>query len=170
MKCIIMIILLSGIIFCDDIEMKDGSVIKNVIIKEIINNHVTLIKGDSSEIIILKDAISRVIKSEFIPGKIFDKKLETEITFPRAKFLTVSLVSFLIAWDCLGDASDINKQLDELNKIDPYGDYTRLEDTKSRKSILGYILIGVGVINAVYSMIPVEVSTAQNKVNLTYRF
>lgn len=97
----------------------------------------------------------------------FQKKYEQ----PYIPLLAISIVSFVLAWDSFSSASDIQKEIDSLNKfVSNKADVSELETSKTRKSIVGVTCFVAGVITALFSFKSVEVKTTLQSISLSYRF
>lgn len=89
---------------------------------------------------------------------------------PYLGLLSLSLASFLLAWDSFATASDIQEQIDFNNKLLPNYDSSNLESTRTRKYILGAAFILAGIYTTLFSLQSVEVQSNFNSLTVSYRF
>ena len=82
----------------------------------------------------------------------------------------MSLASFALAWDSFSSASDIQESIDLFKKFDKNFDTSKLESSKTRKSVVGVTCVVAGFVTAFFSFQSVEVKTNLRSVSLSYRF
>jgi len=102
----------------------------------------------------------------YVPEKHYD--------YPNSILLPLSAVAFGLAWDYFSQAGDIQDAIDANNSLASalkiQIDNSRLESQKSRKSILGVTFIAAGILNTVFALRRVEVTTTNNSIGLSYKF
>ena len=103
----------------------------------------------------------------------FDEKIfpfQKKYSKPYLPLLAVSLASFALAWDSFSSASDIQESIDLFKKFDKNFDTSKLESSKTRKSVVGVTCVVAGFVTAFFSFQSVHVKTNLRSVSLSYRF
>lgn len=176
----------------DEIYLKNGSIIKNVVVKDTLENKLQFVtsSGDGFDHCcrsILLSRIDSVVRKPFDkykPSGIenennFPSQSETRLfqepvqpprslSYPNIILLPVSILSFGLAWDYFEQVDDIGETIDNFKKVQ--SNTSSLETTKSRKTILGIGFLIVGVLNTVISLQSVEVNASENSIKLSYKF
>lgn len=97
------------------------------------------------------------------------KVIHIPVEYPNPKLLPLSILAFGLSWDYLKEASDAGAQIDQQNKL-PGADTSPLVTLRDRKTFLGVIFLGAGIINAVISLQAIEIRTSNDSVTLSYSF
>ena len=122
-------------------------------------------------------------------GEIFPKRLKTvselkresdehrfitesyiKSKMPYLPLLALSAVSFALAWDFFSQSSDIQNAIDLDKKLLPNGDYSDLESSKTRKTIIGIVSVAAGIVITIFSFEEVQVKTDLHSFTVSYRF
>ena len=99
-------------------------------------------------------------------------------TLTRIYLVPVGIAFAALGIDYLSDAGDLQDQIEALNKLGKQSklDFSSqtgsLESMRSRKSAIGYICIGVGIISFMYGIIPeqVEIKPTGSGLSMRYSF
>jgi endonuclease YncB( thermonuclease family) len=89
---------------------------------------------------------------------------------PYLPLLAISIASFALAWDYFSQASDIQKAIDVYKTILPKGDYSDLESSETRKTVVAITCLTAGIITTLFSLKEVQVRTDLRSLTLSYRF
>jgi hypothetical protein len=179
------LLLLFKISLADDVHLKDGSVFRNVQVIDTLANSLRCRTafGFSVQIIPL-NTIDRIVFSPYDANRasvfedatvqrgVAQKPLQqSSTTISSAKFLLpIGLLSFLLSWDYLSDASDLRKTMDNLKTANVNADVSSLEASKDRKEMIGFTCAVIGVMAIVFSLQDLEISGNSNEIRLSYRF
>lgn len=186
-------ILIYSLISADDIKLKSGNIFQNVQVVDSTESNI-IIRTTFGIKKVPKNIISKIIKKPYNPNieseyvdvpfndsNSFQDKVNsynTTESYLKVKpiFLLYSALSFLISWDYLKEANDINKTIKNFNKLSDIIqnneeiDTSHLESQRNRKRIIGIAFLIGGVVNIFEAFEKVHVSTNSKEISLKYSF
>jgi len=89
-------------------------------------------------------------------------------TYPNIILLPISVIAFGLAWDYFEDVSQLSETIDQFQKLKL--DTSKLESSKTRKTILGVAFALAGVVNTIIAFEKVEVKVSPNSLSFVYHF
>lgn len=122
-----------------------------------------------------KNGLWKEISMQYAGDKIISKEKAIELNKryekPYLYMLGISAASFVLAWDYITQASDIQDQIDfykALNKtLKATYSTTTLEKSKSRKTIVGVVCLAAGVASTIFAFQDVEIRTDFQSISLS---
>jgi endonuclease YncB( thermonuclease family) len=101
-------------------------------------------------------------------------QLNKQYEQPYLYMLGVSIASAALAWDYFSQAGDIQDNIDLLKSMAKSAKITidtkTLEDSKTRKTIIGVTCVAASILSTIFAIKNVEVKSEGNRIALSYRF
>ncbi len=185
-RILILIIFAAGVLYSDDIYLKNGTIIKNVkIIKQ--GREWTVFQTPEGEQKIRTFLISKIVKSDYHSQQQTEirslRKAETAKTeaakYPNLKLLPLSLMGIGLFIDSIFEIDEINDQISSL-KQSRYSDPTwayrtdqhinELKRKRTRKIMVSAAILTATVLNTVISLERLAVKPATNGIQLSLHF
>ncbi len=179
----------------ENILLKNGTKITNVKIIKQDSEWIYYQMTNGNKTKISKKAVLTIEKIPFVPNREtkiiapdFKNLFREENTksviddYPNFKFITLSIVSFVLGYDYFKQSNNIqktinfndymikNSTLDDKSKNQYLDLIENLKNEKERKQLIGAILITSGIINAIISFKKVQVKATTQKLTLSYKF
>ena len=179
-KLIFITLLIATQIFATDIQLKNGKVITNIEITKETETYIEFYIKDSKQRIARED-IARIRVSPVRKDRP-SKEINANGTsnFEQEKIiigyhqpyylLPVAAVSFLIGWDYLSNASDLQDAIETSHNLDPTYDTSVAESLQSRQQIIGYASLIAGVALTYISFQSFNVYATPKSITVSYNF
>ncbi|NUN68863.1 MAG: hypothetical protein HUU02_04035 [Bacteroidetes bacterium] len=194
-KIVILIFVLSCVGLADEVYLKTGYVIKNVTVKDTVNNFVVLSSRDGDKRIVLSQILKIVLSNVDINSgpsmEVFEEKMVQRsfaqtneknepilVTYerPRIGMASISIIAALLAYDNFDQSSNLQTEIDRMNSLNTGSgisvsfDTSHYESEKSKRIALGVAYSIVAIVNLVYSLEKVEVKASSNSIGMAYHF
>ena len=170
------ILLLFAVIVCisistaDEIKFTSGQWLRNVLVTDTVDNMVTVITPTDTRHFKLT-VIEEIIKAPYnslgtiivsnMSGQdttsqaVVKQEINIETEYPHLKYLALSGASFLMAWDYLKTAGELEGN-------------DGIKNLRNRKKTIGWAFLLGGIVNAYFSLQSVEVQVAPSSIGVFY--
>lgn len=157
----------------EDIVLTSGIIYQNVQIIIETEQGVTYATSAGSTYTIAKTAIKEIIRTPFRSA---EKSVTTSTSSrekhyykrPNLHYLLYSVPTAVLSWEYFSQISQINTSIKLFDKL---GEDTKsLKTSRSEKTIVGVVLLGVTVWNTVFALQRVEVTADGQMIGLSYHF
>jgi len=180
-RIIIALLLLTAVLYSDDIYLNNGNIIKNVkIINQ--NEEWTVFQTDQGERKIRTFLIKNIVKTRFNANQktelLTSRKIEKR-QYPGLKLLPVSIIGAGLFVDYIFQINDINDKISSYKKLngnDPYTEYyiheniNKLKGERTRKIFIAAAVLTATVLNTVLYIKQMEVKAKDNGIQLSLKF